>query len=59
MDKGTLVSDTKKYWATIESAAHSFEVPVYAESLDQALEYAESQYVEAGFAVVRVRPDVR
>lgn len=56
-DKGSLVSDSKKYWVTIESAAHSFEVPVYAESLDQALEYAELQYAEAGFAVTRVRPD--
>lgn len=55
--KGILVSDSKKYWVTIESAAHSFEVPVYGESLDQALEYAEFQYVDAGFAVTRVRPD--
>lgn len=56
-DKGSLVSDAKKYWATIETAAHSFEVPVYAESLEQALDYAEAQYVEAGFAVTRIRPD--
>lgn len=59
MNKGTLVSDSKKYWVTVESAAHSFEVPVFAESLDQALEYAEVQYEDAGFQVVRVRPDVR
>lgn len=56
-DKGTLVYDSKKYWVTVESAAHSFEVPVFAESLDQALEYAEWQYMEAGFEVTRVRPD--
>lgn len=54
---GSLVSDQKKYWVTIESAAHSFEVPVFAETLDNALEYAEWQYQEAGFQVTRVRPD--
>lgn len=56
-DKGSLVSDAKKYWVTVESAAHSFEVPVFAESLEQALEDAEWQYQEAGFQVTRVRPD--
>lgn len=54
---GSLVSDPKKYWVTVESAAHSFEVPVLAENLDEALEYAVRQYEPAGFEVCRVRPD--
>lgn len=59
INKGHLTFDTKKYWATVESAEHSFEVPVLAVDLDEALELAEWQYVPAGFEVTRVRPDVR
>lgn len=55
--KGTLVSTARKFWVTVESAAHSFEVPVFAESLDQALTDAEFHYQDAGFEVTRVRPD--
>ncbi|CBV65210.1 predicted bacterial RNA polymerase inhibitor [Salmonella phage Vi06] len=51
-------TDSKKFWATVESSEHSFEVPVYAETLDEALELAEWQYVQAGFEVTRVRPCV-
>lgn len=57
-NKGHLVSTSRKYWVTVESAAHSFEVPVYAESLEEAFENADWQYTEAGFEVTRVRPDV-
>lgn len=59
LDTGSLRVDNKKFWATVETAAQSFEVPIFALDLDEALEVAEWQYVPAGFEVTRVRPDVR
>lgn len=59
MIKGTLEVSEKKFLATVETAAQSFEVPIYAVSLDEALELAEWQYVPAGFEVTRVRPDTK
>lgn len=58
VNTGSLTVDNKKFWATVESSEHSFEVPIYAETLDEALELAEWQYVPAGFEVTRVRPCV-
>lgn len=58
-NKGSLVADNKKFFVTIETAAESFEVPVYALSLDEALDIAELKYIPAGFAVTRVRPEVK
>jgi len=46
----------KEYAVTVESALHSFEVPVYAETLEDAHDQAEAMYDEAGFTVTRVRP---
>ena len=57
--KGSLVTTEKKYRVQVESATMSHEVPVYATSLEEATELAEWQYVPAGFAVTRVRPDVK
>ncbi|AWD92495.1 RNA polymerase inhibitor [Pectobacterium phage Jarilo] len=54
---GSLVVKNKRYIATIESAYGSIDVPVYAESLEEALELAEWQYVPAGYVVARVRPE--
>lgn len=59
MDKGSLVAENKKYWVTVETAAESLEVPVYAVSLEEALDVAELKYIPAGFAVTRVRPEVK
>lgn len=58
LNTGSLTVDNKKFWATVETAEHSFEVPIYAVDLDEALELAEWQYVPAGFEVTRVRPCV-
>lgn len=58
-NKGSLVAENHKFWVTVETAAESLEVPVYAVSLDEALEVAEFKYIPAGFAVTRVRPDVK
>ena len=58
VNTGSLSVSNKKFWATVESSEHSFEVPIYAETLDEALELAEWQYVPAGFEVTRVRPCV-
>ncbi len=58
VNTGSLSVDNKKFWVTVESSEHSFEVPIYAETLDEALELAEWQYVPAGFEVTRVRPCV-
>lgn len=57
--KGSLVVTNKKFWVYVESASSGFEVPVYAVSLEEALESAEWQYGTAGFEVVRVRPDAK
>lgn len=46
----------KEFAVTVESQKHSFEVPVYAETLEDALDQAEAMYDEAGFQVTRVRP---
>ena len=58
-NKGSLVTTEKKFLVLVESATMSHEVPVYATSLEEATELAEWQYVPAGFAVTRVRPDVK
>lgn len=57
LNKGSLVNGDKKFFATVEGQGQSFEVPVFATSLEEANELAEWQYVPAGFAVTRVRPD--
>lgn len=57
--KGSLVAHDKKFLVTVESAAQSFEVPVMAETIEEAAELAEWTYVPAGFKVGRVRPDVK
>lgn len=54
--KGPPTEVEKGFIATIESVEHSFDVPIYARDLDEALELAEWQYVPAGFLVARVRP---
>ena len=51
--------DTNKYYVTIEGQGQSFEVPIFAPTLDEAHELAEWQYDSAGFAVTRIRPEVK
>lgn len=46
----------QKFVVTVETANASYELPVHAESLDEALEVAEAEYEELG-QVTRVRPD--
>lgn len=58
MSNGTLTISNKRFYVTIETAAESIEVPVYASSLEEALDEAELKYIPAGFAVTRVRPEV-
>lgn len=45
----------KQYAVTVEIGDNSVEMPVHAESLDEALEIAELEYAEIG-AVTRIRP---
>lgn len=49
----------KKFLVTIEGQHESFEVPIWAHSLDEASELAEAEYGEAGFVIDRVRPEVK
>ena len=58
-NKGPLVTTEKKFLVTVESASMTHEVPVYAMSLDEAVQLAEFEYGEAGFVVTRVRPEVK
>lgn len=45
-----------KFVVTVETANASYELPVHAGSLEEALEVAEAEYEELG-QVTRVRPD--
>lgn len=47
----------KDYLVTVELQEHSVELPVSAESLEEATELAELEYADYG-AVTRVRPKV-
>ncbi|UGO47549.1 putative RNA polymerase inhibitor [Morganella phage vB_MmoP_Lilpapawes] len=57
-NSGALTETNKKFIVSLEGSAHAIEVPIYAKSLDEALELAEWTYTEAGFEVTRVRPAV-
>lgn len=48
----------KRFLVTVETTLGETEVPVFAETLDEALDEAELKYVPAGLAVTRVRPFV-
>lgn len=54
---GGLVAKQKKYFVLIESAAQSYEVPIWAISLEDAAKQAEV-YEEAGYTIARIRPEV-
>lgn len=58
LNTGSLGVKEKKFFVTIEGSSQSFEVPVFAVSLDEATELAEWSYNPAGFIVTRVRPEV-
>lgn len=53
---GGVVINDKKFFVTIQTVSHSFEVPVYAKDLDEALDVAERRYMPSGLEVTRVRP---
>lgn len=55
---GTLTETNKKFIVHLQGSSSEIEVPLYAKSLDEALEVAEWTYQEAGFEVARVRPAV-
>lgn len=55
--KGRLVQSDKKFFATIETTFGTTEVPVFAETLEEAVDAADLKYTSAGLRVVRVRPD--
>lgn len=46
-----------KFIATVEGLTQSFDVPVYAYNLEHA-EHLLEEYVDAGFLVERIRPEV-
>lgn len=48
----------QKYLLTMEGNTESFEVPVFARSLEEATLQAE-HYEDAGFVVTRIRPEVK
>lgn len=51
-------SAEKKFIVELEGRAQSFDVPVYAESLEEATLKAQ-EYEDAGFVVGRIRPEVQ
>lgn len=53
---GDVVVNDKKFLVTIQTISHSFEVPVYAKDLEEALDTAERRYLPSGLEVTRVRP---
>ncbi|QHJ79925.1 MAG: hypothetical protein [Caudoviricetes sp.] len=48
----------KKYIVTLSGLKESHEVPVYAESIEQA-ELLTHEYEDAGFVVERIRQEVK
>lgn len=46
----------KKYIVELEGRVKSFEVPVYAKSLEEATMKSQ-EYEDAGFVVGRIRPE--
>ena len=48
----------KKFIVELEGRVQSFDVPVYAESLEEATLKAQ-EYEDAGFVVGRIRPEVQ
>lgn len=46
----------KKYIVELEGLVQSFEVPVYAKSLEEAA-LKSQEYEDAGFVVGRIRPE--
>lgn len=46
----------KKYIVELEGRVQSFEVPVYAKSLEEAA-LKSQEYEDAGFVVGRIRPE--
>lgn len=49
---------TQKFIVELEGRVQSFDVPVYAESLEEATLQAQ-EYEDAGFVVGRIRPEVQ
>ncbi|QEG09569.1 bacterial RNA polymerase inhibitor [Escherichia phage Pisces] len=49
--------EEKKYIVELEGRVQSFDVPVYAKSLDEATLKAQ-EYEDAGFVVGRIRPEL-
>lgn len=52
----TKESTEKKYIVELEGRVQSFDVPVYAKSLDEATLKAQ-EYEDAGFVVGRIHPE--
>lgn len=59
VNKGRLVSTDKKFFVTLSHVYGSTEVPVYAETIEEAHDLATLKYTGSGFEVARVRPDVK
>lgn len=51
------VQEEKTYIVELEGRVQSFEVPVYAKSLEEATLLSQ-EYEDAGFVVGRIRPEV-
>lgn len=47
------------YEVTLSGLEFSHVVPVYASSLEEAWQFAELEYAEAGFVVTRVQPSMK
>lgn len=50
--------DEQTYIVELEGRVQSFEVPVYAKSLDDATLIAQ-EYEDAGFVIGRIRPELK
>lgn len=51
------MKNLKKYIVTLEGRIQTFDVPVFAESIEHATELAV-EYEDAGFVVDRIKPEV-
>ncbi|NBK20429.1 MAG: inhibitor of host bacterial RNA polymerase [Spirochaetia bacterium] len=53
------MSTCKKFFVEVQGLTDSVELPVWADSLEEAQEIAEAEYEDMGFTVNRIRPEVK
>lgn len=51
--------EVNRFFVTISGYGESFDIPVFAETLEAAWDLAEKEYLPEKMEIIRVRPDTR